>query len=74
MLNSVGLFPWLLTWTPYPVKNPDGTWGVSSYATQEVVNPIAYLSTLNLNYNENKLVGNIWGELEIIKGLKAKPA
>ena len=55
-----------------PVKNPDGTWGVSSYATQEVVNPIAYLSTLNLNYNENKLVGNIWGELEIIKGLKAK--
>ncbi|HBI81997.1 MAG TPA: SusC/RagA family TonB-linked outer membrane protein [Bacteroidales bacterium] len=55
-----------------PVKNPDGTWGVSSYATQEVVNPIAYLSTLNLNYNENKLVGNVWGELEIIKGLKAK--
>jgi len=55
-----------------PVKNPDGTWGVSSYATQEVVNPIAYLSTLNLNYTENKLVGNVWGELEIIKGLKAK--
>ena len=55
-----------------PVKNSDGTWGVSSYATQEVVNPIAYLSTLNLNYNENKLVGNVWGELEIIKGLKAK--
>ncbi len=55
-----------------PVKNPDGTWGVSNYATQEVVNPVAYLSVLNSKYVENKVVGGVWGELEIIKGLKAK--
>lgn len=55
-----------------PVKNPDGTWGISNYATQEVVNPVAYISILNSNYVENKLVGNVWGELEIIPGLKAK--
>ncbi|QKG80673.1 SusC/RagA family TonB-linked outer membrane protein [Tenuifilum thalassicum] len=55
-----------------PVKNPDGTWGVSNYATQEVVNPVAYLSILNSKYVENKVVGGVWGELEIIKGLKAR--
>ncbi len=55
-----------------PVKNADGTWGVSSYAAQEVVNPVAFLSVLHSDYTENKLVGNVWGELEIIKGLKVK--
>lgn len=55
-----------------PVREADGSWGVSSYAAQEVVNPIAYLSILHSQYKENKVVGSVWGELEIIKGLKAK--
>lgn len=55
-----------------PVKNPDGTWGQSLYATQEVVNPIAYVDILNQENQENKLAGNIWGQLEIVKGLKFK--
>lgn len=54
------------------VKEDDGSWGVSNYAAQEVVNPVAYLSILYGDYTENKLVGNVWGEFEIIKGLKAK--
>jgi len=55
-----------------PVKYADGTWGVSSYAAQEVVNPVAFLSVLHSDYTENKLVGNVWGELELVKGLKVK--
>lgn len=55
-----------------PVKNPDGTWGHSNYATQEVVNPVAYLSVLNSEYKENKVVGNVWAQLEPLKGLKVR--
>ncbi|HNT42638.1 MAG TPA: SusC/RagA family TonB-linked outer membrane protein, partial [Tenuifilaceae bacterium] len=42
------------------------------YAAQEVVNPVAFLSVLHSDYTENKLVGNVWGELELVKGLKVK--
>lgn len=55
-----------------PVKNADGTWGASNYATQEVVNPVAYLSTINSEYRENKIVGDAWAQLEPIEGLKVK--
>lgn len=57
-----------------PVINPDGTWGQSLYATQEVVNPVAYVSILNTENEENKIAGDVWGQLEIVKGLKVKSA
>ncbi len=57
-----------------PVRNADGSWGASSYATQEVVNPVAYLSVLNSEYRENKVVGDVWAQLEPLQGLKVKSA
>jgi len=55
-----------------PVKNPDGSWGSSDYASQEIVNPVAALAYVNTNSQVDKFVGNISGEYEILKGLKLK--
>ncbi len=55
-----------------PVKNEDGSWGESPYIAQEVVNPVAQLDIINRNYKLDKIVGNLYGELEIVKNLKIK--
>lgn len=56
-----------------PVYNDDGTFG-SPYnpGMQEIVNPIAKLFYLHDSYRTDKVVGNIYGEYEIIEGLKFK--
>jgi TonB-linked SusC/RagA family outer membrane protein len=55
-----------------PVKNDTGGWGVSPYLSQEIVNPLAQLETINQKYKMDKVVGNVFGELEIAKNLKIK--
>ncbi|HEY3402450.1 MAG TPA: TonB-dependent receptor [Ohtaekwangia sp.] len=58
-----------------PVKLPDGTWGTPNMygvGLQEISNPVALLSYLNRKTTTNKVLGNIYGELEIIKGLKLR--
>ncbi len=51
------------------VENEDGTWGESAYIAQEIVNPVAQLSTINTTYRENKFIGNVFGIYEILPGL-----
>lgn len=55
-----------------PVTYQDGDWGVSPYIAQEIVNPVAQLSTINQKYRVNKLVGNLFAQYEFIEGLKFK--
>jgi len=55
-----------------PVKEADGSWGKSQYASQEIVNPVAAISVLNSNWKEDKLVGDVWGQIEPMKGLRIR--
>lgn len=52
------------------VKNGAQVYGISPLAT--FPNPIAKLSTLNGNNKIDKLFGNVYGEVNILKGLKFK--
>lgn len=55
------------------VRNADGfPYGISSYAQSEVLNPIAALAVAQGNGWSDKLVGNIFLEAEVIKGLKIR--
>ncbi len=54
------------------VTNGDNVYGISKYVGAEVVNPLALLETQHPESRVDKLVGNIYGELEPIEGLKYK--
>jgi TonB-dependent starch-binding outer membrane protein SusC len=55
-----------------PVKNEDGSWGTSDFASQEIVNPVAALAYLFAKNQVDKMVGNMYGEIELARGLKFK--
>lgn len=53
------------------VKNSEGKiYGISKYIGAEIVNPLALLEIQNAETRVDKVVGNVFGELEIIEGLK----
>jgi len=54
------------------VKDPSGRpYGISTYVGQEMTNPLAYIQTQLGNYSwSHNIVGNVYGEVEPIKGLK----
>ena len=61
----------LLNTSPtFPVKHPDGTYGISSMSPEEM-NPIAAMDILNSNKTVyDKIFGNAFLEANILKGLK----
>ena len=56
------------------VRDPDGNpYGIDTIVTQEMTNPLAYIQTKQGNYGwSDNMVGNIFAEVEPIKGLKFK--
>jgi TonB-linked SusC/RagA family outer membrane protein len=70
--------PTLASGAPYnntitPVRrNAQGyPYGISTNVGQEITNPLAYISTRLGNYSwAHNIVGNVYGEVEPIKGLK----
>lgn len=58
--------------TNFPVvKNADGVpYGISNYVTSEVLNPVAALQIQQGYGWSDKIVGNVFGEIELIDGLK----
>lgn len=69
--------PEVLSQPPYsnnPVVTDENgnVYGISDYVGAEVVNPLALLEIQNGESRADKIVGNIFGELEVIKGLKIR--
>lgn len=58
-----------------PVQYDNGKWGAPNQfgiGLQEISNPVAMLSYLNREATSHKALGNVFAEIEIIKGLKFK--
>ena len=60
---------------PYSVEpvvqdGDGGFYGISNYVGAEIVNPLALLEIDNDETRKDQLVGNIYGELEVIENLK----
>lgn len=55
-----------------PVMNDDGTFAISRYVAQEIVNPIARIYYTNGSSGYTKMYADAFGELQILKGLKIK--
>jgi len=69
--------PDILALQPYSnepvVKDKNGNvYGISNLVGAEIVNPLALLEIQNAKTRVDKLVGSIYGEAEIIKGLKVR--
>lgn len=70
--------PLIANATPYSdhpvVRDADGNpYGISKYVGQEMTNPLAYIDTRQGNFSwGDNFVGNIFAEIEPIKGLKFK--
>ncbi|MCB2209101.1 MAG: TonB-dependent receptor [Bacteroidetes bacterium] len=69
--------PDILSMPPYSnepvVTDANGNvYAISQYVGAEVVNPIALLEIQNRKYKTDQFLGNVYGEFEIIKGLKFK--
>lgn len=63
----------IASYDPRAVRDENGNvYAISPYATQEVVNPLARLEVTNSNFILDKIVGNVYAELEIIQNLKVK--
>lgn len=67
--------PDILAQAPYStepvVKDEFGNvYGISNWVGAEVVNPLALLETQHSQYRLDNVFGTVFGELEIIKGLK----
>jgi TonB-dependent SusC/RagA subfamily outer membrane receptor len=62
-------------YNPNAVRDPNGNlYGISSYVSQEVVNPLARLAVLNGLTRVDKFVGNTYAELKIVEGLTFRSA
>lgn len=67
--------PDILSQPPYsnePVVTDDQgrVYGISNYVGAEVVNPLALMEIQTAETRVDKVVGNVFGELELIEGLK----
>lgn len=56
-----------------PVKNENGSWGTGSTSYQTYgTNPVGMQETRDFLQTSNRLIGNIFAEIEILKNLKFK--
>ena len=66
----LGQFPYS---TEPVVKDANGNiYGISDYIGAEIVNPLAQIELANSESSKDEIVGNIYGQFEIIEGLKLK--
>jgi len=54
------------------VMKDDGTFSISRYVSQEIVNPVARIYYSNGTSGYTRLIGNAFAELQILKDLKLK--
>jgi len=66
--NILSTYPY--SYEPVLSNSLNQVYGISNYVGAEVVNPMALLETQTGETRVDKLVGNVYGELDIIEGLK----
>ena len=66
--NILNTYPY--NFEPVVTDNRGRYYGISNFVGAEIVNPLALLETQRANTRVDKVVGNIFGELEMIEGLK----
>ncbi len=66
--NILNTYPY--NFEPVVTDDQGRTYGISNFVGAEIVNPLALLETQRANTRVDKVVGNIFGELEMIEGLK----
>jgi TonB-dependent starch-binding outer membrane protein SusC len=72
-VGGIGLVQGLNMPPIVPVRYGNGNWAVPNdfnIGLQEITNPIALLSYLNRKTTTNKALGNVYADVDIIKGLK----
>ncbi|MCH8486943.1 MAG: TonB-dependent receptor [Candidatus Cyclonatronum sp.] len=52
-----------------PVRNEDGSFAQSPFASQEVVNPVAAIDIINSRNQEDKFVGGVYGRFRLMDNL-----
>lgn len=57
-----------------PVRLEDGTFAASLYSDTDIRNPVNQMAIASDNWNTNRVVGSLYGEYEIIEGLKFRSA
>ena len=55
-----------------PVRNEDGSFGQSPFASQEIVNPVASIDIINSEFNENRFVGGLYGRFSFTDNLSLR--
>ena len=55
-----------------PIYKTDGTYAYSRYADTDIVNPLNAIEQTHNTWNSNRLVGSVYGEAQIMEGLKFK--
>lgn len=55
-----------------PVRNEDGSFGESLYASQEIVNPVAAIDIINSEFNEDRFVGGLYGRFSLTDNLSLR--
>ena len=68
--SELNTYPYSLE--PVVTNSAGQTYGISRFVAAEIVNPLALIEIDNDETRKDQLVGNIYGELEIIKNLKIK--
>ena len=66
--NILNTYPY--NFEPVVTDSQGRTYGISNFVGAEIVNPLALLETQRANTRVDKVVGNIYGELELVEGLK----
>ncbi len=55
-----------------PVFDEDGNFASSPFASQEVVNPVAFIDVINSEWNEDKFVGGVFGNFNFTDRLSLR--
>ncbi|OON69132.1 hypothetical protein B0919_10515 [Hymenobacter sp. CRA2] len=58
----------VLLGSQFPVRNPDGTYGRDPFSSVE--NPVAAATEPTFTARNNRVVGNVYGEIDILKTLR----
>jgi TonB-dependent starch-binding outer membrane protein SusC len=54
------------------VRNEDGTFAQSPYASQEVVNPVAAIDIINTQWSDDRIVGGVFGAYDFTSKLSLR--